>query len=311
MDRIFEYAVQIGLKPHTVPRYEKIYYGTIYGYAVTLFRFYDGGSLELYIDTAFPSSEDENALKQLILDTDLKEKYHIPLISIKNDFIGISWGGYPDSRDLNDFISFIEDFFPLLEQYHATGATVCTECGGEIKGDSGRWCHMNSSVTKYVHKKCCGTVARKNQRLHSFFPRKKLPTYKAGILGTTLAILPTILIWAYVFRYAEAGVVATSIMIGVLAWFGYTINFGFRGRLKPLIMLGITLLEFGLGTLLLPLFDSIDLLPPGSTDPYILIFISCVFAVFLIMIIWIIEALYYAIERRHGFYGVTTWKNKK
>lgn len=205
----------------------------------------------------------------------------------------------------------MEWFFPLLSDYHATDATVCTECGGKIKEDSGYWCHINSSVTKYVHKKCCGTVARKTQQLHAFFPCRKIPSYKAGILGSVLAILPLIFIWSYVFRFAEPGVIATSILIGTLAWTGYTLNAGFRGILKPFILLGTTLLGLGLGVLMLPLFGSIDLLPPGSTDPFVLIFISFMFAVFLILLCWSLEAIFYAVEKKKGFYGIRTWKNKK
>lgn len=120
---------------------------------------------------------------------------------------------------------------------------------------------MNGSVTKYVRKKCCGTVARKAQRNHAFFPRKKLPTYKSGILGSAIDTFPLILLWAYVFRFAEGGVIPTSIMFGTLAWIGYTFA-------------------------------------PG----YFL------FATFLIILIGIIETIFYANEKRHGIYGVTIWK---
>lgn len=202
----------------------------------------------------------------------------------------------------------MEWFFPLLPDFRATDATVCPECGGQIKENSGYWCHMNGSVTKYVHKKCCGTVARKAQRNHAFFPRKKLPTYKSGILGSALATLPLILLWAYVFRFAEGGVIPTSIFIGILAWIGYTFAPGYRSIFKPFIMLGVTLIGLLLGVLLLPLFGSISALPPGSTEPFILIFISFLFATFLIVLIGIIETIFYANEKRHGIYGMTIWK---
>ncbi len=307
MQTFFDYATQMGLKPHKVPLYETIYYGIIYGYAVTLYQFYYTGDMILSVNTTLPAPEDEAALNQFILDLDIKEKYHLHHVHIKNDFIGFHWR----PQYASDFISFVEWFFPLLPDFHATDATVCPECGGQLKENSGYWCHMNSSVTKYVHKKCCGTVARKAQRNHAFFPRKKLPTYKSGILGTALAILPLIFLWAYVFRFAEGGVIPTSIFIGLFAWMGYTFAPGYRGIFKPFIMLGITLTELLLGLLLLPLFGSITALPPGSTETSVLIFISFVFAVFLLVLIWIMEAIFYANEKRHGFYGVTTWKNKK
>lgn len=73
-------------------------------------------------------------------------------------------------------------------------------------------------------------------------------------------------------------------------------------------MLGITLTELLLGLLLLPLFGSITALPSGSTETSVLIFISFVFAVFLIVLIGIIETIFYTNEKRHGIYGVTIWK---
>jgi len=181
----FDYATQMGLKPHKVPLYETIYYGIIHGYAVTLYQFYYTGDMILSVNTTLPAPEDEAALNQFILDLDIKEKYHLHHVHIKNDFIGL------------------------------------------------------------------------------------------------------------------------------FAWMGYTFAPGYRGIFKPFIMLGITLTELLLGLLLLPLFGSITALPPGSTETSVLIFISFVFAVFLLVLIWIMEAIFYANEKRHGFYGVTTWKNKK
>ena len=304
MQKFFDYAVQIGLKPHKVPLYETIYYGIVRDYAVTLFQFYYTGDMILSVNTTLPSPEDKAALNQFILDLDIKEHYHIHHVHIKNDFIGFHW----KSNYADDFIAFVEWFFPLLPDFHATDATICPECGGHIENGSGYWCHMNGSVTKYVHKKCCGTVARKAQRIHAFFPRKKLPTYKAGTLGSVLAALPLTFLWAYVFRFAEAGVITTSICMSALVWTGYTLAPGYRGIFKPFILFGITLAGLLFGILLLPLFGSISALPPDSTEPFVLIFISFAFAMFLVVLIGIIETIYYAIEKRQGFYGVCKWK---
>lgn len=308
MDKFFEYAVSEGLKPRKVPFYEEIYYGIFHGYAVTLFRFYYTGSLVLCINTALPTPEDEEALKQFLLNINLKEKYHIEQFLIKDDFIELSWNFYPDPKDEKEFISFVEWFFPLLPDFHATNANICTECGCEIKGNSGRWCHTNGSFTRHIHKKCCGSVARKVQQTHAFFPRKKIPTYKAGILGSFLAIFPIVILWAYVFRFAEGGTVVTSLGMGFLSWLGYTFNFGFRGTWKPLIVLGTTMIGLRLGTLLLPLFGSIPLLPPDSTAPSVLVFTSYLWAVFIIMLICIVELIFYANEKRDGSYGIKIWK---
>lgn len=49
----------------------------------------------------------------------------------------------------------------------------------------------------------------------------------------------------------------------------------------------------------------------GSTEPSVLIFITFLFAIFMIVLIWIIEAIFYAVDKRQGFYGVNKWKNKK
>lgn len=62
MQTFFDYAVQIGLKPHKVPLYETIYYGIIHGYAVTLYQFYYTGDMILSVNTTLPAPEDEAAL---------------------------------------------------------------------------------------------------------------------------------------------------------------------------------------------------------------------------------------------------------
>jgi len=135
-----------------------------------------------------------------------------------------------------------------------------------------------------------------------------LKPHKAGTLGSVLAVLPLTFLWAYVFRFAEAGVITTSICMSALVWTGYTLAPGYRGIFKPFILFGITLAGLLFGILLLPLFGSISALPPDSTEPFVLIFISFAFAMFLVVLIGIIETIYYAIEKRQGFCGVCKWK---
>lgn len=308
MQTIFDRVSAMGFQSYDVPHFKKIYCGMLHGYAVTLFHFYYTGSLILSINTSFATPEEEVAFQQFLPDSDIKERFHIQGLVTKDDFIQISWKTSKDTNCEEDFFSFIEWFFPLLQDYHTTGGEICTECGKAIPENDGCWCHINGSLTKHLHRKCCGSLARKAQQHQAFFPCKKIPTYKAGILGALLAVIPVSFLWAYVFRFAEGGVVVTSLAMAALSWFGYTFHAGFRGKLKPLIWLGTSLLGITLGLLLLPLFGSAALLPADATPVSILIFISYLWAVFMFAVIAVAEGIYYGNEKRRGYYGVRILK---
>ena len=308
MQNIFNRVSTMGFRTYKVPHYETIYCGMLHGYAVTLFHFYYTGSLILCVNTVFATPEDEAAFQQFLLDEQVKERFPIQGIVIKDDFIQISWKISIDTDHEEDFFSFVDLVFPKLSGYHATRGDICTECGEKIPENAGCWCHINGSLTKHLHRKCCGSLARKVQQYQSFFPCKKIPTYKAGILGALLAVFPISFLWAYVFRFAEGGVVVTSLSMAGLAWFGYTFHAGFRGKLKPLIWLGASLLGITLGVFLLSLFGSARLLPADATPASVLIFISYLWALFMFAVIAIVEGIYYANEKRLGYYGVRILK---
>jgi hypothetical protein len=306
MNRIIQYALSLGFKASSLPLLDdKIYYGSIQDYNTTIL-FNPWGFPELCISTTFPQTSDRAALSEKLSNCDLGAKYHIHSYKLTEYSIHFLWNISHDNYNHQDILSFIDWFLPLLKDYHATPANICTECGNIMTDTNSHWYNVSGTgITRCIHKKCRGKMEREVQQASALILRK-YPTYKRGILGTIIGTIPATLLWAFACKYGDI-VIPAGMAIVFLAWLGYTFNCGFKSKWKPLIIYSISLCGILLGYLIHPLFGT-PLPSPNATPPSIQLFMSHAFAVFLLICIWITEVAISASNKKSGLSGIIKLK---
>ncbi|MBP3352333.1 MAG: hypothetical protein J6L65_08045 [Lachnospiraceae bacterium] len=306
MEQLMNYMDSKGLRTSYLPLLDNpVYYGILDDFDVT-FLINPRGLPELIISTAIPENENLKSFSDYLSNIDLKATYHIQSYSITESCMHFKWNFHPDKFNPQDIIAFIDWFFPLLKKYGATPANICTECGRPMNQTNSGWYNISgTAATIHLHKRCRGKIARNTQQASALI-FKKYPTYKRGILGAIIGAIPATFLWAFTYRFGDI-VVPTGMANLFLIWLGYTFNCGFRGKMKPLIIYGLTLCSILLGYLAHPLFAA-PIPSMKATDPAVLLFLSHSFAVFLLLCIWIAEVAISASYKKAGLSGIIKLK---
>lgn len=142
--------------------------------------------------------------------------------------------------------AFIDWIIPLLNQYGATGANICPECGCEIL-DSGSWV-MVDSVCHHVHGGCAQRIEQGVQERNEQDKQQRTGSYFSGAVGAFLGAVLGAVVWAIVLF---AGYVASlvGLLIGWLANKGYDLLKGKQGKGKVVILILAIIFGVLLGTL--------------------------------------------------------------
>ena len=103
-------------------------YGSLRGYAVT---FLDGMNIKtLSIAARFDQPEELEQIEALVSDKKIKKQYLLENVQLSP--YGIEFVFQDTIGTLKRIRSFIDWFWPILEQTHATRSHICTECGLEL-----------------------------------------------------------------------------------------------------------------------------------------------------------------------------------
>lgn len=249
MDKKFkEFAASKGLKLSN-----GIAYGNLRGYAATLS---DGqGFKQIVLSTRFASSEKQREFEAYVKQKNIFREYGLRDLAFFPENIRITFS-YNNAKMLEKIDDFINWFFPLLEQYSASGVNTCSECGDELTG--GRWILVNGAAC-HVHSECgeklCREIAADNQSR----TESETGTYFGGFLGAVAGAALGGILWAVVL---SIGYVASVIgfVIGWLAEKGYTLLRGKNGTGKIVVLVFAVIFGVFFGTFL---SDGIALVKAG------------------------------------------------
>lgn len=220
--------------------YSGVAYGNLRGFAATLSE----GAAYQKVDFAvtFPDPAGREALKARIGESSVRSKYLVQNISFGTRSVQVT---FRDSlRPMKHIRAFLDFFLPLLEEFGATRADTCAECGEPVIG--GAWAQING-ICYHMHEACAEEVrvvmgADKEQ------PREDAGSYLTGTLGALAGAALGAVVWALVLNAGYMAAIV-GLCIGWLAEWGYNLGKGKQGMGKIWILVTVILLAVIFGTL--------------------------------------------------------------
>lgn len=217
-------------------------YGTLSGYAVTLSE--GMGYKRIVVITRFPEPEKQEALQAMLDGRNMMQEYRIQEMTFAQDGILIDFLDNPGTMKLLQ--AFVKWFFPLLKQYTATDATVCTGCRQPLANARADWYTING-VAMPLHETCALQMQREADTEQAQQETEAAGSYGKGFLGALLGGLLGALVWGTVLYFGYfAGVI--GFLIGWLAEKGYGRLGGKTGKWKVWILIAAILIGVLAGT---------------------------------------------------------------
>ncbi len=231
------YATRSGLKVAS-----GVAYGALRGYAVAMS---DGaGTKQLVISTRFSDPTQENALRAYLNEGNALKQYRVQNMTFTPQGIQIL---FTDTVGTMKCIEgFVDWFMPLLGQYGATGANICSECGMEITGE-GLWALDSGVAACHVHEACGRKMQESAQTENDQVKEEATGSYVTGIIGALVGALLGAVLWAII---ASAGyiVALAGLVIGILSNAGYNLLKGKQGKGKIAVLIVCVLVGVVVGT---------------------------------------------------------------
>ena len=166
-------------------------YGIVKGYAVTFTS--GAGNQRLMIATRFASNTDKDALMHIIDQQDLKGQYNVRKLQIAKKVIFVSFSDRPDNEE--KIRSFIDWFFPLLEQFGASAADICVQCQEAIEEEEACWILRDGATAFRMHKACAEELKKTVEDQNQGYQAKSNGSLGKGILGLLIGILLGAALW--------------------------------------------------------------------------------------------------------------------
>ena len=219
-----------------------IAYGSLMGFSTTLC---DGADLKrIDVATRFTDLEQQKAFEAALYAVDLKRQYRVKTLLVNQRNINVVF--HDTIGTMKKIEAFIAWFYPLLEQYGAQKADICTECGTQIT--AGNW-YVVDGIAYHMHDACAEHVAQELSTDAQQRKEEDTGSYIRGFVGALIGALLGSVVWALVLY---AGYVASlvGLVIGWLAEKGYTLLKGKQGKGKIAILIIVIILGVLVGTIL-------------------------------------------------------------
>lgn len=238
-DQLLQLAEEYGMKYD-----QAVAYGILEGYAAT---FLDGtGCSRLMLTTRFESNTKKDALMDVINAQDLKNLYGIRKLQIAKKVIHIA---FHNSTDANEKIRrFVDWFMPLLEQYGASKADICTQCQEPMAEEDAHWVLRDGAVAFRMHHSCAEELKNSVQSGNHIQASDNGSLLK-GILGALTGALLGALLWMLmelIHFYAPI----SGLAIGWLVVFFYGKLGGKTGKLRLPVLIAASTLSTSFGVFL-------------------------------------------------------------
>lgn len=228
-------------KTHGMQIDSGIAYGDLMGYTTTLYE--GAGWKAVDISTTFADPVQQNQLQTLLNGTDLRKTYRVQELVFTPKSIHISFLDNPGT--MKKLEAFIQWLYPLLDQYGASKANICVECGGEVSVKN--W-YFVGGVAHVFHESCAQQVAEQLKNEEQELRDADTGSYVQGLVGALVGALLGAVVWALVLM---AGYVASlvGLLIGWLANKGYDLLHGKQGKGKLAILIIAVILGVLVGTI--------------------------------------------------------------
>lgn len=216
-------------------------YGDLMGYTTTLHE--GAGWKAVDISTTFADPVQQNQLQTVLNGTDLRKTYRIQELVFAPKSIHISFLDNPGT--MKKLEAFIQWFYPLLDQYGASRANICMECGGELSVKN--W-YMVDGIAHVFHESCAQQLAEQLKDEEQELRDADTGSYVQGLVGALIGALLGAVVWALVLY---AGYVASlvGLLIGWLANKGYDLLHGKQGKGKLAILIIAVIVGVLVGTI--------------------------------------------------------------
>lgn len=217
-------------------------YGSLMGFATTLCE--GSGWKRIDIATRFTDAEQQKAFEAALHAVDLKRQYRVQSLTINHRNINVVF--HDTVGTMKKIEAFIAWFYPLMGQYGAQQADICTECGGQVT--SGSW-YTVDGIAYQMHDACAQHVA---EQLNTDAQQRRdedTGSYGKGFLGAFIGAMLGSVVWAVVLYMGYVASIV-GLLIGWLAEKGYTLLKGKQGKGKIVILIIVIILGVLVGTLL-------------------------------------------------------------
>ena len=236
--RLKKYATSNGLSVD-----KGVAYGSFRGYATTLSE--GAGYIQLVFSTSFEADSKQAAFRAVVEQQDLPKEFRVQNMSFAPNGINVVFLDNPGT--MKKLEAFVDWFIPLLEQYGATKADTCIECGMPI--ENGTWILRDGVVACHVHSACADKVTREVAEGNEQRKNEDTGSYGKGFLGAFLGMLVGSILWAVIYALGYvAGLV--GFVTGWLSNLLYDKFGGKQGKGKIAILIVLVILGVLLGTVL-------------------------------------------------------------
>lgn len=231
-------------------------YGSLRGYAATLSE--GSGWKQIVFSTTFTDPAKRTELTDLVSAADVKKLYRVQNLGIGPRSVQVVFLDNPGT--MKKITAFLDWFIPLLKEYTATGANICTECGCEIT--AGRWALINGTAYHF-HDSCAQKAAQEVENDNAQRAENNSGSYALGLVGALLGSALGAVLWAIVLNM---GYVASlvGLVIGWLAEKGYSLLKGRQGKAKVLILIIAIIFGVLLGTFAADAFTLMGMINDGE-----------------------------------------------
>lgn len=220
-----------------------IAYGNLRGYAASMCE--GNGIKQLIITTKFPDPQKKTQWMNAMNAQNLKKEFRVQKWQALDDAIVIV---FQNSLSVMKYIGkFFDWFFPLLDAAGATGANICTQCGGAL--DDGDCWKQLGGAAYHLHGRC---AERMMEAAAAELQQSQLEdngSYGSGFVGALLGGVLGSVVWGLVMTLGYLASVV-GLLIGFLAERGYRLLHGRNGKGKLVILIVVIILSVILGTFL-------------------------------------------------------------
>ena len=233
-----------------------IAYGSLQGFAATMSE--GSGYKQITFTTKFTDDEKRMAFISVIENSNLQKQYRVQNLGFSSRAARIIFFDNPGT--MNKIREFIDWFIPLLREYGATPANICTECGCEIT--DGRWLMVNGTAY-YLHAACADKARRDIAATEQAEKEQRTGSYGLGALGAFLGAAIGAVVWAIVLNMGYLAALV-GLLIGWLAEKGYTLLKGKQGKGKIAILIVAIIFGVVLGTFAADYITIVDMINAGE-----------------------------------------------
>ena len=231
-------------------------YGSLRGFAATLSE--GSGYKQIVFTTSFADLANRSRLSDLVSSKNLKKEYSVQNVSIDAHRIQVL---FRDSvGTMKKMSAFLDWFIPLLQEYGASGANICTDCGAEVT--NGKWV-LVEGIAYYVHEACAERMKRAIEADNTRRKEEDTGSYLLGTVGAFLGASVGAVVWALVLYMGYVASVV-GLVIGFLADKGYNLLRGKQGKAKILILIFAIIFGVLLGTIAVDVVELAGMISSGE-----------------------------------------------